>query len=188
MIWPCAASKHIAIVDRNSDTDFSNDRKQFGDGGSLFEVLAQPIQCDQTTWTMPTNNSSPEEPKMFCQRTVPEIILELVSLKAEHLKNTSYAEVMPYIGQELLEFTIHAIKNWIEGSTSVAQACKKAIADDRKCHEKMNEPFRLPRNYHKLLEEIVAMVAWLCRPVGGFAREDDRKEILQLIAALEHKV
>jgi hypothetical protein len=125
---------------------------------------------------------------MFRQRTVPEIVLEMVSLKAEQLKKTRYAETMPYIGQELLEFTIQAIKNWIEAPTTVAQACSKAIADDRKFHEKMNEQFRLPRNYRKLLEEIVAMVAWLCRPVGGFVREEDRKEMLQLIAALEQKV
>jgi hypothetical protein len=39
-----------------------------------------------------------------------------------------------------------------------------------------------------MLEEILAMVAWLCRPVGGFVREEDRQELLKLIAALEEKV
>jgi hypothetical protein len=52
----------------------------------------------------------------------------------------------------------------------------------------LNEQFQLPRNYQQILEEIVAMVAWLCRPVGGFVREKDRQEISKLITALEQKV
>ena len=71
---------------------------------------------------------------------------------------------------------------------SVAEACKKAIADDRKLCKTLNQPFRLPKNYRKILEEILAMVAWLCRPVGGFVREEDRQEMAKLIAALEAKV
>jgi hypothetical protein len=125
---------------------------------------------------------------MFCQRTIPEIVLEMVSIKAEQLRSTGYGKQMPYIGQELLEFTIQAIKNWMEEHVNISQACKKAIADDRKLHEKLNKPFRLPKNYRKILEEIVAMVAWLCRPVGGFVREEDRQELLNLVAALEAKV
>ena len=125
---------------------------------------------------------------MFCQRTIPEIVLEMVSLKADRLRSTGYAKQMPYVGQELLEFTIQAIKNWMEEPVSVAQACKKAIADDRKLNKQLNKPFRLPKHYQKMLEEIVAMVAWLCRPVGGFVREEDRQEMLKLIAALEAKV
>ena len=125
---------------------------------------------------------------MFCQRTIPEIVLEMVSLKADRLRSTGYAKQMPYVGQELLEFTIQAIKNWMEEPVSVAQACKKAIADDRKLNKQLNKPFRLPKHYQKMLEEIVAMVAWLCRPVGGFVREEDRQEMLKLITALEAKV
>ena len=125
---------------------------------------------------------------MFCQRTIPEIVLEMASIKAEQLRSTGYAKQMPYVGQELLEFTIQAIKNWMEEPVSVAQACKKAIADDRKLNKQLNKPFRLPKHYQKMLEEIVAMVAWLCRPVGGFVREEDRQEMLKLITALEAKV
>jgi hypothetical protein len=69
---------------------------------------------------------------MFCQKTIAEIVLELVALKAEQLRKTRYAEVMPYIGQELLEFTIQSIKNLMDEPVSIAQACAKAIADDRK--------------------------------------------------------
>ena len=125
---------------------------------------------------------------MFCQRTIPEIVLELVSIKAEQLRSTGYAKQMPYVGQELLEFTIQAIKNWMEEPVSVAQACKKAIADDRKLHKTLNKLFQLPRNYRQILEEILAMVAWLCRPVSGFVREENRQELLKLIAVLEAKV
>ena len=125
---------------------------------------------------------------MFRQRTIPEIVLELVSIKTEQLRSSGYAKQMPYVGQELLEFTIQAIKNWMEEPVNVSQASKKAIADDCKLHKKLNKPFRLPKHYQKMLEEILAMVAWLCRPVGGFVREEDRQELLKLIAALEEKV
>ncbi len=125
---------------------------------------------------------------MFQQRTIPENVLEMVSIKAEQLRSTGYGKQMPYVSQELLEFTIQAIKNWMEEPVNVSQACKKAIADDRKLHKQLNKPFRLPKNYRKILEEILAMVAWLCRPVGGFVREEDRQELLKLIAALEAKV
>ena len=125
---------------------------------------------------------------MFCQRTIPEIVLELVSIKAEQLRSTGYAKQMPYVSQELLEITIQAIKNRMEEPVSVAEACKKAIADDRKLHKQLNKPFRLPKNYRKILEEILAMVAWLCRPVDGFVRDEDRQEMAKLIAALEAKV
>jgi hypothetical protein len=128
------------------------------------------------------------EVKMFQQRTIPQIVLELINIKAEQLRSTGYAKQMPYVGQELLEFTIHAIKNWMEEPISVSQACKKAIADDRQLCKQLNKPFRLPRNYRQILEEIVAMVAWLCRPVSGVVREEDRQEMLKLIAALEAKV
>jgi hypothetical protein len=125
---------------------------------------------------------------MFQQRTIPEIVLELISIKAEQLRRTGYAKQMPYIGQELLEFTIHAIRNWMEEPVSVAQACKKAIADDRQLHKQLKQPFRLPKNYRQVLEEILGMVAWLCRPTSGVVREEDRQELLKLIAALEAKV
>ena len=125
---------------------------------------------------------------MFQQRTIPEIVLELVSIKAEQVRSTGYGKQMPYVSQELLEFTIQAIRNWMAEPVSVAQACEKAIADDRKLHKQLNKPFRLPKNYRKILEEILAMVAWLCHPVGRFVREEDRREMAKLIAALEAKV
>jgi hypothetical protein len=125
---------------------------------------------------------------MFRQRTAAEIVLQMISIKADHLKDTRYAKTMPHITQELLEFSIQAIRNWIVAPTSVAQACKKTIADDRMFHEKLNKPFKLPKDYQQLLEEIVAMVAFLCHPVGGFVREEDRQELSKLIASLEQKV
>ena len=38
---------------------------------------------------------------MFCERTIPEIVLELVSIKAEQLRSTGYGKQMPYVSQEL---------------------------------------------------------------------------------------
>jgi hypothetical protein len=125
---------------------------------------------------------------MFRQRSIPEIILQIVSLKTEQLRKTGYAKVMPYVGQGLLKDTIQALKNWMDTPMSIADVCKKTIADDRTFHKKLNKPFQLPTGYQEMLEEIVSMIAWLCRPVGGFAREKDRREIQQLIAALEQKV
>jgi hypothetical protein len=125
---------------------------------------------------------------MFQQRTNPQIVLKLISIKAEQLQKTGYGKRMPYVGQGLLEFTIQALKNWMEEPISVSEACQKAIADDRKLHKQLKQPFRLPPNYCQILEEILSMVAWLCRPASGFVREEDRQEMLKLIAALQAKV